>query len=55
LWCSVLTAAGYVLEAQYERIAGWLNPVSTGILAVIVAAYVVRLVRHRRKGSSDAS
>lgn len=55
LWCSLLTTAGYVLEAQYERIAGWLNPVSTGILAVIVAAYAIRLVRHRRKGSSGAS
>ncbi len=53
LWCSLLTATGYVLEAQYERIAGWLNPVSTAILAIIVVAYVVRLVRHRRKRSPE--
>ena len=55
LWCSLLTAAGYLLEGQYERIAGWMNPVSTGILAIIVAAYAVRLVQHRHKRSSDAS
>ena len=52
LWCSLLTGAGYLLEARYEEIAHWLNPVSTGVLAIIVVAYLVRLVQHRRKRSS---
>jgi membrane protein DedA with SNARE-associated domain len=47
LWCGVLTAAGYGLESQYERIARWLNPVSTAILALVVVTYAVRVIRYR--------
>jgi membrane protein DedA with SNARE-associated domain len=46
LWTSILTVAGYLLESQYERIGKWLNPVSTGIFLVIVAWYVLRVIRH---------
>lgn len=45
LWTSVLTAAGYLLENQYERISRWLNPVATGIFAIIAIVYLVRVVR----------
>jgi membrane protein DedA with SNARE-associated domain len=45
MWCSLLTAAGYLLEEKYERIARVLNPVSTGILVVLVAWYLWRVVR----------
>ncbi|MCC2674733.1 MAG: associated Golgi protein [Ramlibacter sp.] len=51
IWTSLLTLAGYLLESQYERISKWLNPVSTGIFAVIAVWYVVRVVRHRSDGS----
>lgn len=46
LWTSILTAAGYLLENQYDRIEKWLNPISTGIFAIIVVWYVVRVIRH---------
>ena len=46
IWTSLLTLAGYLLESQYERISRWLNPVSTGIFAVIAIWYVVRVIRH---------
>lgn len=46
LWTSLLTLAGYLLESQYERIGKWLNPVSTGIFAIIAVWYVVRVIRH---------
>lgn len=49
-WTSLLTLAGYLLESQYERIGKWLNPVSTGIFAVIVVWYVLRVIRHRSDG-----
>lgn len=52
LWCGVLTAAGYLLEQQYERIAQWLNPVSTGLLVLVVAGYLWRVVRQGH-GSKD--
>ena len=47
LWTSLLTLAGYLLESQYERIAKWLNPVSTAIFLLVAGWYVVRVVRHR--------
>jgi membrane protein DedA with SNARE-associated domain len=46
LWTSLLTLAGYLLESQYERIEKWMNPVSTGIFAIIAIWYVVRVIRH---------
>ncbi|WP_066340671.1 DedA family protein [Azohydromonas lata] len=48
LWCSLLAAAGFLLEQQYERIAAWMNPITTGILILLVAGYAVRVVRHAR-------
>lgn len=48
LWCSVLTAAGYLLERRYERIAEMLGPVSTAILLVLLAWYGWRVLRFRR-------
>ena len=55
LWTSLLTLAGYLLESQYERIQKWLNPVSTGIFAIIAIWYVVRVVRHPRASGGQAS
>lgn len=45
LWTSLLALAGYLLEDQYERVEGWLNPVTTGVLVLIVGLYLFRLVR----------
>ena len=49
IWTSALALAGYLLEDQYERVEGWLNPVTTGVVVVIVALYLWRLVRGLRK------
>lgn len=45
LWCFLLTAAAYLLEQQYERIADWLEPASRTVLAVLVTLYLVRVAR----------
>lgn len=47
IWCSALTAAGYLLAGEYHRIARIMDPVSTGILAVLVAWYAWRVARFR--------
>ena len=47
LWCFLLTAAGYLLEQQYERLAAWLEPVSRAVFAVLVTLYLVRVARGR--------
>lgn len=44
LWTTALGLAGYLLEAGYARVEGWINPVSTLIVAVIVIAYVWRVI-----------
>jgi membrane protein DedA with SNARE-associated domain len=43
LWCSVLTAAGYLLESNYEKVAGILSPVSTGVVVLLALYYVYRV------------
>ena len=47
LWSSLLALAGYLLESQYERIAKWLNPVSTAVFLAVAGWYLLRVVRHR--------
>jgi len=47
-----LFGAGYLLESQYERVQGWLNPVTNGIIMVIVALYLWRVIRG--KGRRDS-
>ena len=44
LWVGILVALGYGLEAQYERVGHWLDPVTKVILGVAVAAYVWRVI-----------
>lgn len=45
LWCSALTAGGYVLDSQFERVGRWIDPASTGIVVVLVLAYLYRVLR----------
>ena len=45
IWVGALFGAGYLLESQYERVQGWLNPVTNGIIAVIVLLYLWRVFR----------
>ena len=49
VWIAGLTVLGYLLEAQYERVAGWLDPVSWIVVGALVAVYVWRLVRQARQ------
>lgn len=54
IWCSALTAAGYLLEAQYEKISGVLQPVSTGIFVLVIAWYFWRVIRFKPEGGKAA-
>ncbi|SDE45266.1 DedA family protein [Limimaricola pyoseonensis] len=47
IWVGGLFAAGYVLEAQYERVQNWLDPVTTGIVGLIVLLYLYRVLKGR--------
>jgi membrane protein DedA with SNARE-associated domain len=48
IWTSLLALAGYVLESQYDLVAAYMDPVSKGVIALMVLTYLYRVVR--RKG-----
>ena len=54
LWTALLAVAGYLLESQYERVAGWVDPVSWVVVAAIVGGYVWRLIRGKGRGPREA-
>jgi membrane protein DedA with SNARE-associated domain len=56
IWTGLLAGAGFLLQSQYERVADWIDPVSTGVVVVLVGIYVYRLIRqflNRRDNPSN--
>ncbi len=49
VWTAVLTLLGYWLEGSYDQVSTWLNPVSTGVVVVLVAVYLYRVATYRRR------
>lgn len=45
VWVTLLTGAGYLLEAEYERVERFLDPATTVVLVGVVAVYAYRVVR----------
>ncbi|MFV3130584.1 DedA family protein [Niveispirillum sp. KHB5.9] len=52
VWTGFLTAAGYLLENHYDRVEGWVDPVSKvvvyGCIAIYLGRMAWRLVRGKR-------
>ena len=46
-WTGVLTGAGFLLESNYEQVGKYVDPVSKGIFAILLAWYVYRVITHR--------
>lgn len=49
-WTTALTLAGYVLQSQYQKVASWLNPVSTLVVVLLAGVYLWRVVTYRPRG-----
>lgn len=49
LWSGALAALGLLLEDKYVQVQRWLNPVSTGIVGIAVAAYLYRVLTFARR------
>lgn len=49
LWASLLAGAGYVLEAKYETVAEYLDPVSKAIVGILAVTYLYRLATYRKE------
>lgn len=45
LWVTLLAMAGLLLEANYHRVAVWLDPGTTIVLAIVFAIYIYRVLR----------
>jgi membrane protein DedA with SNARE-associated domain len=54
VWTALLALAGYVLKSQYHRVADWLNPVSTAVVAGLAAWYLWRVVTWRATDPGSA-
>jgi membrane protein DedA with SNARE-associated domain len=48
LWSTLLVTAGYVLRAQYEQVRGYLSPIATIVLAIVIATYLVRALTWKK-------
>jgi membrane protein DedA with SNARE-associated domain len=42
-WTTLLAVAGYLLGQRYAEVDRWLGPVSTGVIAVLLLWYVIRV------------
>jgi membrane protein DedA with SNARE-associated domain len=49
LWTSALAGLGFALQDQHERIAAWLNPVSTAVMAACLLTYLWRVATFRHR------
>lgn len=47
-WTTILALLGYGLGSQYERVNAWMDPVSYGVLGLIVLIYLYRVITFRK-------
>jgi membrane protein DedA with SNARE-associated domain len=52
LWSALLTGAGYILGAKFEKVGEYLNPLSYVVVAAILFMYFFRVIREGRRKSS---
>jgi membrane protein DedA with SNARE-associated domain len=53
IWTTALTLLGYWLGGQYTIVSEWLNPISTGIVILIIAWYFWRIATYNRRTSAQ--
>lgn len=51
LWVALLAGAGFLLESQYRRVEGWVNPVSNVVLVALALWYLYRVATFRKRAS----
>ena len=47
IWIGFLASAGYLLEEHYDKVEGWLSPLSYVVVAGVIAAYLWHILRTR--------
>lgn len=52
-WTTLLALLGYGLGSQYEQVGAWLDPVSFGVLGLIVVVYLYRVATFGKKSAGS--
>jgi membrane protein DedA with SNARE-associated domain len=52
-WTGLLAGAGYLLEGQYGKVSGWLDPVSNAAFGAILLWYLYRVATFRQGRASS--
>lgn len=47
IWTALLAATGYLLQGQYTEVEQYVDPVSKGIVILVVAIYIYRFIRFK--------
>jgi membrane protein DedA with SNARE-associated domain len=57
IWTAFLMTAGWLLEGQYQRIEGWMEPLGIAVVVAVIGIYAWHLwrTRHRRRVGADRS
>ncbi len=50
LWTTALVLVGYILHSEYTIVSGYIDPVAKGIVFLIVAVYLYRVITFRTDG-----
>lgn len=48
IWTAGLMTGGYLLDAKYDLVAAWIDPISTTIPGLVVLGYLSQVLRPRR-------
>lgn len=54
IWNAALVTMGYQLGENYDRVGQYLEPITKGVLILIVITYAYRVIRHRPRGEKRA-
>ena len=49
VWTTALALLGYGLGSRYQDVGAWIDPISLGIIAIIVAYYLYRVITFDRR------
>jgi len=51
IWTTILTMLGYLLESEYSKVADYVDPISHGVVGLLVILYLYRVITHRRRSA----
>ncbi len=51
IWTALLAVTGYLLQSQYEMVEQYVDPVSKGVVFLVIAVYVYRFIRFKPQQS----